>query len=65
MCAGQPAIDGSAGERSTRAVETGHAEQPQQGALLTEGGRCARPRAPRAGQGLGALGELVDRAVSH
>ena len=65
MSAGQPAIDGGAGERSTRAVETGHAEEPQQRALLTERGRCACPRAPRASQGLGALGELVDRAVSH
>jgi hypothetical protein len=63
--AGQPAVHRRAGQRAPRPVQPGDPEQPQERAFLTERGRRACARTPRAGKGLRALGELVDGLVSH
>ncbi len=47
----QPAVDGRAGQRPAGPVETRHAEQAQQRALLAERGRRAGAGAPGTGQG--------------
>ena len=63
--AGEPAIDCSAGKRTPGSVQARHAEQAQQCPLLPQCRGRAGTRTPRAGERLGAVGELVDRLVSH
>ena len=59
--AGQPAIDGGAGQRPARRVEPADPEQAQDRPLLADRRRGPGPRAPRAGQRLGPRHERVER----
>jgi hypothetical protein len=61
----QPAVDGSAGERPPGAVETRHAEQPEQRPLLAECRGGAGSGAPCARERLRSVDQALDRAVSH
>ena len=58
-------VDGGAGERPPGAVETRHAEQPEQGPLLAQRRRGAGSGAPGARERLGPVDQPLDRAVSH